>query len=108
MNNIRIHAKEWFDKANGNSYFSARIQIDGKEVAILPFQYGYGSHYIDIAAEWLANNNYIYLPKHKNGSRESLWSHCRSNNVELFTTKKERSLKRELDKREVTAWNLFN
>ena len=41
---LLIIAKEWFDKVNGNSYFSARIFIDGK-VLYLPFQYGYGNQY---------------------------------------------------------------
>ena len=36
--------KEWFDKANGNSYFSTRIEdIQNDRMFILPFQYGYGS-----------------------------------------------------------------
>nr|DAW17386.1 MAG TPA: hypothetical protein [Caudoviricetes sp.] len=38
---ILIHAKEWFDKTYGNSYFSVRIYLDGTLATILPFQYGY-------------------------------------------------------------------
>jgi hypothetical protein len=41
-----IEGREWFDKVNGNSYFTARIWVDGGQVAILPFQYGYGEQYI--------------------------------------------------------------
>jgi len=40
---IFVEARQWFDKSGGNSYFSARIWVDGEAVAILPFQYGYGS-----------------------------------------------------------------
>ena len=98
MKNLTITAKEWFDKTNGNSYFSARIESDGELIAILPFQYGYGNHYIDMAGEWLANNNYMYLPRHANGSRKQLWDHCRSNGIHLETFKQEKCLKRELDK----------
>lgn len=43
---VYVHGKTWFDKVNGNSYFSARIEIDGVEVARLPFQYGYGDKYL--------------------------------------------------------------
>lgn len=47
---IDINAKQWFDKANGNSYFSAEVVTNyGTPTAqtfILPFQYGYGDHYI--------------------------------------------------------------
>ena len=42
---VFIEGREWFDKVNGNSYFSARIWVDGGQVAILPFQYGYGDQF---------------------------------------------------------------
>ena len=36
--------KEWYDKINGNSYFSTRIEDVEKDLMyILPFQYGYES-----------------------------------------------------------------
>ena len=36
--------KEYFDKVNGNSYFSTRIEdIENDRMYILPFQYGYGT-----------------------------------------------------------------
>jgi len=35
--------KEWFDKVNGNSYFSVQIEDIEKDITYkLPFQYGYG------------------------------------------------------------------
>jgi hypothetical protein len=47
---IDVNAKHWFDKVNGNSYFSAEVVTNyGQEDAqtfILPFQYGYGDAYI--------------------------------------------------------------
>jgi len=46
MNKIKYIAttKEWYDKVNGNSYFSTRIEdIQNDRMYILPFQYGYGS-----------------------------------------------------------------
>ena len=37
--------KEWFDRANGNSYFSSRVEnITTGEEIVIPFQYGYGNH----------------------------------------------------------------
>lgn len=53
MNSIFVHGKTWFDKVNGNSYFSARVEIDGKEVARIPFQYGYGDQYLFEAGQAL-------------------------------------------------------
>ena len=45
MRSVFVEAKTWFDKAGGNSYFSARIHIDGKIAMVLPFQYGYGNQF---------------------------------------------------------------
>lgn len=46
---IDLNAKEWFDKINGNSYFSATIALnyglDNQVYLKVPFQYGYGEHY---------------------------------------------------------------
>lgn len=41
----QVIAKEWFDRINGNSYFSARLFKNGELFAVLPFQYGYGSQF---------------------------------------------------------------
>jgi len=36
-------AKEWRDKVNGNSYWSARVEDIEKDITyVFPFQYGYG------------------------------------------------------------------
>tara|TARA_R100000231_G_C5329709_1_gene165943 strand:+ start:1154 stop:1429 length:276 start_codon:yes stop_codon:yes gene_type:complete len=42
-----VVAKEWRDKVNGNSYFSAQIERaeDRELVAKLPYQYGYGDQF---------------------------------------------------------------
>jgi len=49
MKTIDINAREWFDKVNGNSYFSAQIVIDYElpthKKYFLPFQYGYGDSF---------------------------------------------------------------
>lgn len=49
MKTLDINAKEWFDKVNGNSYFSAQIVIDYDlptyKKYFLPFQYGYGDSF---------------------------------------------------------------
>ena len=52
---IDIKGYEWFDRINGNSYFSADVTINyGTPDAvsfIIPFQYGYGSQYEHEAAK---------------------------------------------------------
>jgi hypothetical protein len=59
MQSIFIEAREWYDKTGGNSYFSARISVDGELVGHLPLQYGYGSAYEYEATKWLLANGYI-------------------------------------------------
>lgn len=54
-----VEARLWFDKQNGNSYFSARVWVDGHIVSVLPFQYGYGTQYLYEANEELIRLGYI-------------------------------------------------
>lgn len=57
MKTLDINAKEWFDKTFGDSYFSARVVVDyslpTEQIIVLPFQYGYGDHYIDMCMQKL-------------------------------------------------------
>ena len=96
IDSICIHAKEWFDRANGNSYFSATIQINGEVIHKLPFQYGYGESYIDAANQWLVMTGIIDNPRHDNGSYNPLWSYCQDNGITLYTQKADKCLQREL------------
>lgn len=69
MKTVDVKAKEWFDKINGNSYFSARIIIDytlpTEQTIYLPFQYGYDEMYKQRAIEELKTRKllpeYTYL-----------------------------------------------
>jgi len=88
---IDIQCKEWFDKVNGNSYFSAIITlnfglIDHQKTINVPFQYGYGDYYIDSALQQLKAEN--YLP----ADASVLWKYCN----ELRTSKKQNCLKSEV------------
>ena len=65
---IDINAKEWFDKINGNSYFSAVITLnygmaDCKSIEI-PFTYGYGGYPKQCSFEKLYELGYISSPKY--------------------------------------------
>jgi hypothetical protein len=91
---IDIEAKEWFDKVNGNSYFSAIVIInfslkDEKRI-ILPFQYGYGNHYETVTLNALIDKKII-----KKGVN-SLWSYCRDNKIILRTSKQVGLRKKDL------------
>lgn len=41
---VHLSVRRWRDRVNGNSYFSARVIVDGETRLFIPFQYGYGSH----------------------------------------------------------------
>lgn len=60
---IDVTAYEWFDKVNGNSYFAGTITINfgmkGQQTINMPYQYGYGDHYRDMAFKALQENNII-------------------------------------------------
>ena len=59
VRSVFVECREWFDKVNGNSYFSARIWINGGQVAIIPFSYGYGDFYIYEAQKKLLELGYL-------------------------------------------------
>ncbi|ANS04882.1 hypothetical protein [uncultured Mediterranean phage] len=92
---IDINAKEWFDKVNGNSYFSAVITLnygmkDTKTINT-PFQYGYGDYYVDEAKATLTQHNYI-SPVHM----QPLWRYCEENNIIIRTNKQEGCKKKDV------------
>lgn len=69
MKNIHIEGRRWFQKTYGNTYHSVRIFHDNKEIAYIPFCYGYGEQFLQTAFEWLAANGMPELAeKHENGS----------------------------------------
>jgi hypothetical protein len=46
---IDVQAKEWFDRINGNTYFSAQITLNygmkSEKTLHIPYEYGYDSYY---------------------------------------------------------------
>lgn len=54
---IFIEGRRWFDRVNGNTYFSSQIFFDGELVHEIPFQYGYSDHYADMSFKWIVENN---------------------------------------------------
>ena len=95
LKTIDVNAFEWFDKVNGNSYFSAIMTLNyslkDEEIIKLPFQYGYGSHYEEMALEEI-----LYFFKLDKKLYSSLWRFCEENNIILRTNKTENCLKRDL------------
>ena len=96
MKTIDIESFEWFDKINGNSYFSAIVTIDlgsdSQESFRIPFQYGYGNHYETIAKHCLSQRGYIP----DDDGTQALWRFCDDNNILLRSSKTANCLKRDV------------
>ena len=94
LKTIDINAKEWFDKVNGNSYFSGIITLNfglkNCEYILIPFQYGYGEQYKYIASQ--------EIKKFFNTDKKiyPLFRFCKDNKIILRTNKEENCLKRDL------------
>lgn len=93
---IDIQGKKWFDRVNGNSYFSARVTInfglENEKTVFVPFQYGYGDSYKHTSIEALREEG--LLPDNT-PSWECFEKHC----IILRSSLRDKCLKRE-----VIAW----
>ena len=93
---IDLTAKEWWDKVNGNSYFSAQATINfgmpDEKTVYIPFQYGYGDHYHTVAAHQLQTDG--ILPNDETIYSFTRW--CREHNIALRYSKHEKCLQRDV------------
>jgi len=89
---VRVCVKEWFDKANGNSYFSARVWVEGDLKIMLPIQYGYEEHGVYEAIKALSN--FTDYPSMTNG--QAPWRYCEENKMRLEYYKEENCLQRDV------------
>jgi len=89
---VRVRVKEWYDKANGNYYFSASVWVEGTLKVRLPLQYGYGDHGLDEAMR--AFSNLTDSPSMKPG--QTPWRYCEENKMRLEYNKEDGCLKRDV------------
>jgi hypothetical protein len=98
MKTIDISAKEWFDKVNGNSYWSVQVRIDfglpTQKLVHVPFQYGYGTSY-----EWESFRQLNMDGILPDEATISPIEYCRTNGIQLNSYKRPNCLKRD-----VKAW----
>lgn len=55
---IFIEGRLWFDKINGNTYFSNRVWVNGKIAFVMPFEYGYELQFLHRALNELKERGY--------------------------------------------------
>ena len=73
---ITVVGRRWFNRGPGNTYHSVTIHVDGHS-HVVPFEYGYGTHYLDTARAWLKKNGYLPgIKEHAHGGGEPLWRYC--------------------------------
>ena len=89
---LDINAKEWFDRINGNSYFSGQIIVNygltDEKRFFMPFQYGYGDSF-----QWQALKNLQEIGLLANDISH-FWQ-LRDKGIRIRTSKR-KALKREL------------
>lgn len=66
-----VEGRLWTDKTFGNTYFSARVWVDGHIIFTIPFEYGYGDQYLYRTAQELEARGYLPPEYAKN---KALWS----------------------------------
>jgi len=93
---ITVIGKRWFQRTYGNTYNSAQIMVNGRTVANLPEDYGYGSMYMQRATKWLDAHGYVTLEHYEHGGMSPLWQYCRDKKIILRTNKQENCKKRDL------------
>jgi hypothetical protein len=98
---IDVSAKEWFDRINGNSYFAGTVCINfgtkNQINIVMPFQYGYGSHYETEAMNALIKENYIKdAESYSSGGFETLWRYCERKRIIYRHSKQENCKQKEL------------
>lgn len=57
INTMVIEGKRWFQRSYGNTYHTVKVFVNG-EILKSEITYGYGSHYLQTAAELLKENGY--------------------------------------------------
>lgn len=101
LKSIDIQAKEWFDRANGNSYYSVRITINygykNQTELSIPFSYGYGDQYIYESKSLLIREGYFDKLQEKYSLENySLYSLCLLGKIKSRYSKIEKCNKKEV------------
>lgn len=84
----------WFDRRNGNSYFSARVyDMRMTLLFVCPFQYGYDSHPRDTVIGSIQSLMTVHMHKHDIGKlvyfneRKGTKKECKQNGISNPTGK---------------------
>jgi hypothetical protein len=94
---INLRGLKWFDKANGNTYHSTRIDINGRFVHQTTPEYGYGDQYKWTGIFWLVENGFVpELVRYSNGGYEGLYQWEERNTIRVESSSQDVSRQRDL------------
>jgi hypothetical protein len=96
IRSLTILGRRWFNKVNGNTYFSAVGLINGEEKARIDFRCGCKNQYVYEIGEELCKNGIVKLKKYNAGDHGPLWIHCRDNDIVFYTDVVDVSRKKDL------------
>ena len=68
VTSIFVQGRTWFDKVNGNSYFSNQVSVNGRVVLPMGMEYGYGDQHLFRAIQELVRRS--YLPEGTQGTAD--------------------------------------
>lgn len=95
--NVTIIGRRWFDKINGNTYFSAKGYVNNELVIDIPFEYGYDDMYRQRTFEELIKLGYCSdVEKYNNGSHESYWQYFDRKGIKSLISVSDVSRKKDL------------
>jgi hypothetical protein len=91
IKSITVIARRWDDYC-WNTYFTAEILINGKQEYEIPFTYGHGDRYVQVAADLLQEKGHL-KGREKN---EAITIYARRVGIEFHYTATDVSRKKDL------------
>lgn len=92
--NIEVYGRRWFQR--GNTYHSVHVYLDGKHALHVPYEYGYGSQYLQTAMDGLQERGLLPGRDHPDGGNYLGSSWARRMGVNLIHEAEDVRRKRDL------------
>jgi len=97
VKSVTVIGRKWFDKINGNTYFTAEILVNGIHVRSMPFEYGYGEQYEQASLDWLEKSGLIpAFKQYANGGKEAVFQWKDREGIDFYSIASYVAKKREL------------
>lgn len=92
---VMIIGRRWFDRVNGNTYYSAQLYVDGVPVEGIPFDYGYG--YLDMGLQKLVDMGLVPpRERYSSGDIEVPWRWSERTGIKIVSSVSDVRCKKDL------------